>query len=74
MQTTAPSQPLVSGTLALEEVCIDTHLVQLLDHGLCTEVLLRTTTHEEIMYLLVEVRTLEDTISNGLDIHAEESA
>ena len=73
MQTAAPSQPLVSRTLAFEEMSIDTHLVQLLDHGLCTEVLLCTAAHEEVMYLLIEVRTLEDAISNGLDIHTKES-
>lgn len=74
MQAAAPGEPLVSSTLALEEVSINAHLVQLLDHSLCAEVLLGATTQEEIVNLLVEVWTIEYAVSNSVDIHAEQSA
>lgn len=74
MQAAAPGEPFVGGARALVEVGIDAHVLQLLDHLLGAEVLFGAYAQEEVVNLLVEVWAVEDTVSDGVNVHAEESA
>ena len=74
VEATTPGEPLVCCALALEEVSIDAHALQFLDHGLSAEVLFGAAAEEEVLHLLIEVWTLEDAIGYRLDIHAKECA
>ena len=75
MEATAPGEPLVGSALTLIEMGVDAHALELLDHSLGAEVLLRAATHEEVVHLLVEVGSVvEDTVGHLPYVHAEQSA